>query len=117
MDKRIQKYGDLGVDIKLHQVVTTPEVFWSPRSEDGYGGCNSYVVVHSPEHGAFKLGDTRVALLSINGAGEVRWGVQSWEARYALEAEKEGKLNVIGGTTREGLLAMRHFGLELIGEE
>jgi hypothetical protein len=77
----------VGVDgraqITLKNTENTAEVFWSPqryREEEGRqvpaGGCNSYVLI-ADKDGSFQLGDERVDLVSINGAGEERWRVKN----------------------------------------
>jgi len=59
-------YGDRGVYIRIRDK-RERGVFW----HDG----SSYVLVADPEHGPWMLDDRRVALLSINGMGEIRWDV------------------------------------------
>lgn len=81
------------VDVKLYDTRTTKDVFWSDR-------CNSYVLVilqpgvsygattfTHPEYGQ------EVMLMSINGAGEVRWPVSDY------------------GRDDEQRAAIRHFSL------
>lgn len=60
------------VDVELHSMTTTPDVFWTPRwkrAHGGFGGCNSYVLVAS-EHGEFTKDGQSVSLVSINGFDE-----------------------------------------------
>ena len=96
MDKSCQKTVPLsvhGVDYKLYNMATTPQVFWSSES-------NSFVLVHDSEFVSGKRSASwlhpflgRVALFSINGEGEIRWDVapmrkknyQSIEDREAIE--------------------------------
>lgn len=63
----ISKYGGNGVDIRLTSVANTSQVFWSHKH-------NSYVIVED-EKGEWSYYGKRVALLSINGIGEIRWRV------------------------------------------
>ncbi len=78
----ILKYGGRGVDVALKSERNPgPDtVYWSPRKPTG-GGYNSFVVV-ADERGPFVTSDgARVALISINGIGEIRWSVDrsgSW---------------------------------------
>jgi len=66
--------GPNEADIKVHVVFSNSQVYWS-------GTGNSYVVVQDakgPWVYALEPGlSQRVRLLSINGIGEVRWGVSS----------------------------------------
>ena len=107
------------VDGHLHEVRTTPDVFWSKR-------CNSYVLVVVPnpfskvkmveswyQDNFFRVGDCSAALVSVNGEGEVRWDV----TRYMLESalRNEEKLGARDwwkdSDPAEQLAAARHFGL------
>ena len=109
----VLKYGARGVEVALHSY-TSPGpnvVFWSPQRyhPDGSpgGGFNSFVLVDDPERGYFRLGDKdydtdadrRVALVSINGIGEIRWTING---RHMIR-DAEGSIE--------------HFGLRLWEKE
>ena len=66
----IHEYGGHGVDVKLISKFNPgpASVFWSK-------GYNSFVMVDDP-NGAWMTPDNqRVALVAINGIGEIRWKV------------------------------------------
>lgn len=80
-NRKLSSLGGLGVDIKLHDMHTNDQVYWSPR-------CNSYVVVES---------EGKLKVLSINGIGEIRWPVwmdcfpnEEDTAAFNYFIEKEG---------------------------
>lgn len=91
MKPRVLKRGGRGVEVSIISARTPgPDtVFWSERVEkDGevvrHGG-NSFVVVAS-DTGDWRTRDgERVALLSVNGIGEIRWSVsaQQYDHRNA----------------------------------
>lgn len=91
------------VNVKLYDHETTNDVFWSER-------CNSYVLAAAQPHerGAIKVGEAHATLVSVNGAGEVRWTVQQGQIDSALRLEADG---IRGGDAEEQLAAARHFGL------
>ena len=85
MAYKICRYGGNGVDIALqsHSNPGRDQVYWSPRGiVDGRGGFNSFVLVED-ERGVWRAPNgERVALLSINGIGEVRWDVTCHGIHY-----------------------------------
>lgn len=95
------------VDVKLYEVRTTRDVFWSP-------GCNSYILCELPQghtgRTSFRLpNDQPVKLYSINGAGEVRWEVEPYRMRRAV---RDVRQNVeLRGDDKEFYLAFKHFNL------
>lgn len=97
--------ADGRVDVELHDMVSTPDVHWSARS-------NSYVLV-STDRGGFTLADGRkAALVSVNGAGEVRWDVQAWSLEHAVKSEGTGDAGIWSRSDScEQLTAARHFGI------
>ena len=109
--KKNEFTGNQVVDVKLYHTDTTQDVFWSKMK-------NSYVLVESFDiFGNFEAPDgTGVRLLSVNGAGEVRWPVMVQDIVFALRAEKEGWLDE-GSTIDEQLKAFRHFNLHLSSGE
>ncbi len=79
MAKKILEYGGRGVAVALLSVRTPgPDtVYWSSKTADRNGG-NSFVIVHDEQHGDWTTRDgRRVALISINGGGEIRWKVSN----------------------------------------
>jgi len=72
--RRVYKYGGCGVDVKLHSChpgkMTDQGVYWGTRRQ-----CSpSYVLA---EGGPFTNIDGKaVALVSINGSGDIRWTVE-----------------------------------------
>jgi hypothetical protein len=68
MARQFSERGGHGVTTQLTTTRNTPGVFWSRRH-------NSFVIVRD-EQGPWRLGTERVALLSINGIGQVRWAVR-----------------------------------------
>lgn len=88
MKPKVLKYGQRGVDVALRSY-TDPgndTVFWSKQRyhDDGSpaGGFNSFVCV-ADEKGEWLTEDgQKVALLSINGIGEIRWRIST--AAYDL---------------------------------
>jgi hypothetical protein len=103
------------VDCHLREVRTTPDVWWSPST-------NSYVLAEIPlidqihvsrrDMLYWQVDGQWVELLSINGAGEVRWNVERArvEQAQAQEEEEWGKK----GDSYEFLCAARHFGLQTV---
>jgi len=65
------EYGGHGVNIGLLTDRNTPKVWWSKDY-------NSYVVALDGRGEWMMENGTRVNLLSINGIGEIRWGVAHW---------------------------------------
>jgi len=88
----------------MREIRTTEDVFWSVNT-------NSYVLA-KPRGGAetFDLNGEKVLLLSINGAGEVRWPVWPYNLEGALKNEKESWWRETYDGA-EQLAAARHFGL------
>lgn len=112
MRPKIQKYGGHGVDIKLkaapnnnwaYQDPGPDTVYWSPqrwRDEDGRrepaGGFNSFVCVEDPQYGQWLTEDgTNVALVSINGIGEIRWRVDAHSPHYGEGAHEHFNLKPV----------------------
>lgn len=62
-DRQLATRGELGVDIKLKSMFSTPTVFWGARG-------NSYVTVVND--------DSTYSIYSVNGIGEIRWKVEEW---------------------------------------
>lgn len=99
---RILKYGGRGVDVALrtHSDPGPETVFWSPPRyhEDGSpgGGFNSFVLVDDPNGYFLTEAGERVALVSINGIGEIRWKI---DAPYMIR-DAEGSIE--------------HFGLKVV---
>lgn len=108
----LQKYGGHGVDIKLrtapnndwgYQDPPANIVYWSPqkwRDENGRrepaGGFNSFVCVEDEKYGQWLTEEgVKVALISINGIGEIRWKVDSWSPHYAEGADVHFKLTPV----------------------
>ena len=99
------------VDVELHSMTTTEDVFWSHRS-------NSYVLAEAPvlerkEHVEQVLWTEEgkaVQLLSVNGIGEVRWPVWPYHLEAGQRAEKAGWIKP-DHDIYEYLQAARHFGL------
>lgn len=112
MSDIVKQYKGSVVDVKLYDFRTTQAVFWSPRwraeTGGGSGGCNSFVLVET-EFGEWEAGNKKCSLVSINGAGEVRWSVTKSTIERQLEEEKAPwwKDDEYG----ESLKAARHFGL------
>jgi hypothetical protein len=72
--RRTTPMGGYGVDIKLHHDRNNSQVYWSRRY-------NSFVICED-ERGTWLFnGTTPVALYSINGIGEIRWGITPLEAK------------------------------------
>jgi hypothetical protein len=92
------------VDVKLYDHETTSDIFWSER-------CNSYVLAAAQPHDreALKLGTANVLLVSVNGAGEIRWTVTKWQLDMSVEQEAAGRK--VGGDAEEQLAAAKHFGI------
>lgn len=92
--------GDRGrVSVHLFDTVSTSRVFWSAR-------CNSYVLIPDPARGEFQTPDGRnVSLVSVNGAGEIRWTVTRSQVDFQI------KNGFKGGDGEESLAAALHFGL------
>lgn len=67
------KRGGYGVDRQLRSMVSGPDVYWSGRA-------NSYVVIEE---------DGRHTLASINGIGEIRWTVESWNTDDESNAARD----------------------------
>jgi hypothetical protein len=95
----LSSYGGHGVDIRLSNSRTTNQVFWSQRG-------NSYVIVADDDGPHVKDGQ-RVALLSINGMGQIRWRVSDTEIHSARRHEPQPDWDSF-----EFLAAFTHFGLE-----
>lgn len=68
----IFKLGGHGVDVELRTETDPPGVYWTREA--------SYVLVADPL-GGWNCGGRRVSLLSINGLGEIRWGVRPGTGR------------------------------------
>lgn len=83
---KVLKYGGRGVEIALLSASDPgPDtVFWSKRSYKPDGevdrhGHNSFVIVADVRGGWLTKDGVEVALLSVNGIGEIRWSVSSRE--------------------------------------
>lgn len=101
-------YGNYGVNIKLTSMETNKDVVWVRG--------NSFVLVDDPKRGDFLLNGQRVALLSINGMGEIRWPVWHRDIIDAMHYLAEGK----GANTWDCFMhyeAFRHFGLAIYAGE
>lgn len=123
-----RKAGTPGIDVALHSMRTTRDVYWSPSwtappSHGGRGGGNSYVLVKAREgerdrHCFLTPAGTRVQLASVNGAGEVRWYVDPYRIKDALE--NEARMEALPawdrGDSHEWLGAFKHFNLALTKE-
>jgi hypothetical protein len=98
------EYGGYGVNVKLTSMQTSKDVVWVRG--------NSFVLVDSPTRGPFTLGvnGQRVALVSINGLGEIRWDVRAYDIVNALQYAAEGKLDASWDCAMH-LMAAKHFGL------
>lgn len=110
------KYTRWVVDVHLREIRTTKDVYWSVNT-------NSYVLVDATSPWAsrnqsedwheryhFKVDGKWAMLVSINGAGELRWDVLKDTLESHLKHEKEPWWR----ETYEGaeaLAAARHFGL------
>lgn len=109
------------VDVQLHDTNTTTDVFWSAHK-------NSYVLAsitddnswksnpEAMERFYFQRGEEWFTLVSINGAGEVRWSVSKDRLEQAEEAEEENPEKCVDGAPgawdmAEYLAAARHFNL------
>jgi hypothetical protein len=105
------------VDCTLRDMRTTPDVYWS----ESY---NSYVLAEVSEGNTWanhpfgeryywRRGEQLFQLVSINGAGEMRWDVPKerldGEIKYEQDCLREGR--EMHGDGREFLAAARHFGL------
>lgn len=100
---RVFKHGGYGVDVKLNTMETTTDVFWIRG--------NSYVLV-AEDRGHFKTKDgTRVAIVSVNGIGEVRWVFWESSVRDALRHQAAGTLNE-SWDCASALAAFNHFNLQ-----
>lgn len=108
MKVNVLKYGGRGVEVSLRSY-TDPgrdTVFWSPQRwreevrdgrtyQEPAGGFNSFVCVDDPERGYWRTAEgQRVALVSINGIGEIRWRI---DAEYMLR-DAEGSVEHFGLT-------------------
>ncbi len=76
------------VDIELWDHRSTPQVFWDMADRR----CNSYVVVKSERSSLYAAiyapDGTRVEIVSINGAGEIRWTIVD---EFDILREGQGK--------------------------
>lgn len=99
------------VTVRLEDHYTTPDIYWSARY-------NSYVLAEvrsdaTPfeQRQAINWNGRKVMLVSVNGAGEVRWTVDQGAIDCALRDEKEEWWERVNGDGKEQLAAARHFGL------
>jgi hypothetical protein len=101
---RVFEMGGYGVDVKLTEIRTTVDIFWSTP------GCNSYVLADSPPRfGPYlRLHGRPVALFSINGIGELRWSVEAWYIHSVMRHDRADD---------EQLQAFNHFGLTVDPQE
>lgn len=120
---QVQKLGGHGVDFKIARHGNIPGVlWWSPawrglNGEGSAGGYNSYVVCevnpsrdpHSEDRACWRVDGKWVRLYSINGIGEIRWPVMSYDIEAAERAEEEGSYKAY---QHEGYEAAKWFGLE-----
>jgi hypothetical protein len=114
---RVHQRGGFGIDVKLTHMGTTRDVFWSPRIPTG-GGCNSYVLCEPLLGGTsavFRLpGGAPVQLFSVNGIGEIRWGIEPHRVYDTVAHLDAGHDWAKTGEDYESLLAARHFGLVFV---
>jgi len=99
MDKSSQKtvnFGNHGVNIRLHSMKNTDQVFWS-------GMNNSFVMVHTSEFNDGKRSASwlhpflgNVALFSINGIGEIRWDVHPMRRKDSQALEDREAIDHFG---------------------
>jgi hypothetical protein len=95
------------VDVELHHMETTVDVFWSERRK------NSYVLTASDVRAPFITpSGVRVELYAVNSIGEPRWCVMPHSIDAALRYEVEGKLDPTYDCA-EQLEAFRHFRLAM----
>jgi hypothetical protein len=118
---KIQKRGGYGVDYKIPRPGNIEgEIWWSPpwdglNGEGSHGGFNSYVVCecepprHPEDRSKWKIGGKWVCLYSINGIGEIRWRVESYDIESAERHEEAGTYRPCD---HEGYEAAKWFGLE-----
>jgi len=97
------------VAVSLREVRTTPDVFWSRRS-------NSFVLAESTHPESFEVAGKKCRLISVNGRGEVRWEIMPYQLASALRTEarcaEQGKLDqFLTYDDSETVAAARHFGL------
>jgi len=101
------EYGNYGVNIKLTSMETNKDVIWVRG--------NSFILVDDPKRGDFLLGGQRVALLSINGMGEIRWPVWSRDIIDGLKYLVKGDFDPSWDCMMH-LKAYQHFGLAVYVE-
>jgi hypothetical protein len=108
MDRpEVFEYGNYGVNVKLTRM--------DPYDKDvAWVKGNSFVLVNSPERGQFLIDGQRVALVSINGLGEIRWDVWKRDIIDALKYEAEGTCK--DWDCFMHLAAFRHFNLAVYVE-
>ena len=96
---RESKYtpGHFLVDVKLYDMITTKDIFWSPTK-------NSYVMAEN------KKDPTKLFLLVIDNMGGVRWEITKFQISIAEEHEND---DIANEGDKEVLMAARHFGLIL----
>ena len=99
MDRSFQRtvpLGDNGINHKLHTMRNDPQTFWSATA-------NSFVLVHDSQFTDGRrsakwlhpfLG--RVALYSINGAGEIRWDVAPMKEKKFQALEDREAIDYFG---------------------
>lgn len=105
----IFEYGGHGVNIKITGMdPNNPDIAWVRG--------NSFVMVEDQECGPFLCGTTPVRILSVNGMGEIRWAVDAWSLRKAMESEKMGLLDPSWDSAMH-LKAFHHFNLKLREEK
>lgn len=108
--------NDDRVNVKLYDTHTTRDIFWSEKF-------NSYVLVEVNRANAwlnmpecddfyFQTKDGKwFTLVSVNGAGEVRWSVTKEQLERAEDMEERYPDKISGWDDGEYLVAARHFRL------
>ena len=78
--RRFTALTETGADIRLNDTRNTEAVYWSREG-------NSYVVNDNPTGYWNTFGGTPCDLISINGAGELRWVVSSRSGNTAGDTD------------------------------
>lgn len=106
--RETKDYGHY-IDVTLHDHETTKDIYWSPvwaapPDRGGRGGLNSYLVF-ADVHG-------EIGIASVNGAGEIRWTIPEWQAKYAFRCEQKFPNSPPwAGDWVEQLGVLKHFGV------
>lgn len=78
------------MDVRLPRMVTTDQVYWSTNG-------NSFVV------------DPELNIWSINGIGEIRWKIESWNTDEESEAARKYFLDRDDFLRRDGIYAVGSY--------